>query len=523
MIIKSKKKALLSLILTMLVTTSLAACSTTKNNSTESSPTSAQEISKKETTPVSVNIMTILLSANPPANDNKIKEAIEKATNSKMNIQWVSGNSYPDKLNVTLASGDIPELIYIPDPFNSVFRNMVDQGAFWDLTDFIKDYSNLSTKISETAWNLTKMADGKNYGIPRPRPTEGETFFMFRKDWLDNVGLGVPTTIDELYNVFKAFSEKDPDKNGNNDTIGFAANINNGGAKLSDQIGQLENIFHESNGDWKLVNDQLVYKSFLPEERTALEFMAKLYTEKLIPEDIASLKTSQVKDFVKANQSGAFVDKAGTIVADYLNDLKKIVPTAKELDFIPATTINGYNPKGPGFAGILAIPKTVKEDKMKQILKLVDTWMSDEVFAIQSYGFEGVHYALQDGKKVIDTKKLSDDGGPDFNQIVYVADPYASSVKTSFEPATQELFKKIQDERAKTSQGDISIGLYSPTSLQYLAELQKKVLDMKTKVILGKETLAAWDVFVDQNKSDANVVKMSKEMTDAYNKRIAAE
>lgn len=520
MTMKGKKKALLSFAAAMLVASSLSACGSKDDSS--AAGTAPSQAAKEDTTPVSVNIMTILLSANPPAADNKIKEAIEKATNSKLNIQWVSSNSYPDKLNVTLASGDIPELIYIPDPFTSVFRNMVSQGAFWDLTGYIKDYPNLSTKISKTAWDLTKMADGKNYSIPRPRPTEADTFFMFRKDWLDAAGLAVPSTVDELYNVIKTFSEKDLDKNGKADTTGFAAFMTNG-EKLSDPMGQLENVFHKANGDWKFVNDQLVYKSFLPEERTALEFMNKLYKEKLIPEDFASMKPSQVKDLVKANKSGVFVDKSGTIVNDYLNDLKKIVPTAKELDFIPATNINGYNPKGPGFAGVLAIPKSVKEDKMKRILKLVDTWMNDDVFAIQQYGFEGTHHTVQNGKKVIDTKKLTDDGGPDFNQIVYVADPYASAIKVSFEPATQELFKKIQDERSKTSQADISIGLYSPTAMQYLPELQKKVLDMKTKVVLGKESLAAWDEFVNKTKAEPNVVKMSQEMTEAYKKRMAAK
>jgi putative aldouronate transport system substrate-binding protein len=465
--------------------------------------------------------MTILLNSNPPSSDNKIKEAIEKATNSKLNIQWVSSNSYPDKLNVTLASGDIPDLVYIPDPFSSVFRGMVSQGAFWDVSNYIKDYPNLSGKISETAWNLTKMEDGKNYSIPRPRPTEGETFFIFRKDWLDNTGLKVPTTTDELYQVFKAFGD-DPDGNGKKDTVGFAAFATTG-EKASDPLSQLENIFHKSNSEWKLVDNQLVYKNLLPEEHQALEFINKLYQEKLIPEDFASLKPTQVKDLVKAGKAGAFVDKTGTVVTDYLTELKKIDTKVKETDFVPAININGYNPKGPGFAGVLAIPKSVKEDKMKRILKMVDTWMNDEVFALQTYGFEGTHHTVKDGQKVVDSKKLAEDGGPDFNQIVYVADPYASTVKNYFEPATQELYKKAQDERAKTSQADVAVGLYSPTALQYLPEIQKKVLDMKIKVILGKETLAAWDDFVAKLKADQNLVKISKEMSDAYQKRQGAK
>jgi putative aldouronate transport system substrate-binding protein len=59
--------------------------------------------------------------------------------------------------------------------------------------------------------------------------------------------------------------------------------------------------------------------------------------------------------------------------------------------------------------------------------------------------------------------------------------------------------------------------------MQYLPELQKKVLDMKVKVILGKESINGWDDFVNKMKADPNVVKMSQEMTNAYKKRLVAK
>jgi len=469
--------------------------------------------------PLELSIMTILLSPNPPANDNIIKQAIEKATNSKMNIQWVSANSYTDKLNVTLASGDIPDLVYIDDPFSANFRNMVNQGAFWDLTPYIKDYPNLSSKISETAWTLSKMQDGKNYGIPRPRPAEADRFFIIRKDWLDNLGLKPPTTTDELYNVLKAFKEKDPDKNGKNDTIPFTATVNP--TDMYD-LQAIEGAFTGANGNWKLVDGKMQFTSFLPEEKQALQYIKKLYDEKLIPEDFASMKISQAKDQFKAGQAGMRIDKAGTM-NDFVPAIQKIQPSMKPTDFYPLTSINGYNPKGPGFAGILAIPKKVPEDKMKRILKLVDTWMNDDVFNIQQFGIEGRDYTVKDGQKVLDTQKLAEDGGPDFNQIVYVADPYASSTKNYFPKEANDLYKQIQDERAKSSVADISIGLYSPTAMQYLPELLKDVQDMKIKVILGRESMDAWDQFVEKMKNDPNVVKMAQEMTDAYQKRNAVK
>lgn len=511
---RGRKRIAASLLAVILVVSAmLAACG-------KSADKEGKQADGAGDSPLKVSIMTILISATPPADDNQFKRAIEKATNSQMTIQWVSANNYTDKLNVTLASGDIPDLILINDPFTPVFRNAVTQGAFWDLTPYIKDYPNLNEKISKTAWEMTKMQDGKNYGIPRPRPSEGEQFLIVRKDWLDNLGLKVPTTTDELYEVMKAFVEKDPDKNGKNDTVALAAYLNPPADMAS--LAAIENSFtgaNVRNDKWKLQDGKIVNTAFLPETRQAIEYMARMYKDKLIPEDFASLKLSQTGDMFRAGKAGMIVEKAGTMMSDYYNKMKDINPNFKPTDFYPLTSLNGYNPKGPGFNGLLAIPKSVPEAKMKRILKLVDTWMTDEVFNIQQYGFEGVHHTVQDGKKVVNSEKLAADGGPDFNQIVYVADPYASSTKVFFPKEADELYRKIQDERAKTSVADISTGLYSPTAQKALPEFEKKVMDLKTKIILGREPITAWDDFVAKMKTDPDIIKMSQELTEAYQKR----
>jgi putative aldouronate transport system substrate-binding protein len=514
--LRSTVKAALS---TVAAATALSVILTGCSGGTKGNAGSFDQNGSKNEAPLELSVMTILLSQSAATDDNAIKKAIEKATNSKMKIQWVSGNNYADKLNVTLASGDIPDLTLINDPFTSVFRKSVSQGAFWDVSPYIKDYPNLSSKISKTAWDLTKMQDGKNYGVPRPRPAEADSFLVIRKDWLDNLGIKVPTTTDELYSVMKAFAENDPDKNGKNDTVPFAAFVN-----PSDMgaLGQIENSFTgvntSVNGKWKLQDGKIVNTSFLPETRQSLEYLAKAYKEKLLPEDFASLKLTQASDLFKAGKAGIIAEKAGTMT-DYYDKLKVVNPSFKQEDYYPITSINGYNPKGPGFSGMMAIPKTVPEDKMKRILKLMDTWMNDDVFAIQQYGFEGVDHTVKDGVKVVNTEKLTADNGPDFNQIVYVADPYASSTKVYFPKEINDLYKKIQDERAKSSVADISTGLFSATAQRVLPEYEKKVQDLKTKIILGREQISAWDDFTAKMKNDPDMIKMSAEMTEAYNKR----
>ena len=524
-----KKSFILGVASVTMLASMLTACGGNNGNNknasgsasaTTSTPTnSAPASGAANAEPLKISVMTQQTAPMPPAPDNEIEKLIEEATNTRLEVQWIPQNTYVDKLNITLAAGDLPDLIFIQDPFSAVFRGLVEQGAFWDLAPYYKDYPNLTNGISDTAWELTKQADGGNYGIPRPRPAEGAAFLNIRKDWLDEVGLPVPTTTDELEQALIAIKEK---KN----ITPFPAGIDPNGLNLG-YLASVESAFtgatwSNAYGGWKLADGQLTNTAFLPEERSAIEYLKKLYDEKLLSEDFASIKTDAVNNLFKANKSALIVEKSGNM-RNYYDEIVKIDPNFKETGFYPMTTLNGFSPRDPGFNGLISIPKSVPEEKMKGILKVVDTWMNADVFEYQAWGLEGVHYTMQDGKKVLDTEKANQDGISNYNQIVYVSDPYASTSKDFFEPETQTLYRQIQDDRAKAgSVPDYTIGLNSPTANQNMTEINKDMTDLKIKIILGSTPITAWDDYVNKLKSDATLAKITEEMNDAYRKRMGA-
>ena len=213
-----------------------------KTNGTD--PGTAQQ---EEPTPIS--IMTTFFGAEPPGPDNVIVKEIEKRTNTKLNITWVSPNSYNEKVNVTLASGDMPDLTLIGDNFAPNVRTMAEQGAFWELESYIKDYPNLSEYPKES-WDNSRYQDGKIYGIPRVRGLDGGMVSV-RKDWLDKLKLPVPKTTEDLYNVMKAFTNDDPDGNGKKDTVGLVGSIGSDGLSLGSFI-PIVNTFQDAVDGWKI-------------------------------------------------------------------------------------------------------------------------------------------------------------------------------------------------------------------------------------------------------------------------------
>ena len=58
--------------------------------------------------------------------------------------------------------------------------------------------------------------------IPKTQLSDGQDFLWLRKDWLDNLGLEEPSTMDEVADILRAFISDDPDGNGQADTVGLA-------------------------------------------------------------------------------------------------------------------------------------------------------------------------------------------------------------------------------------------------------------------------------------------------------------
>ncbi|MGG1519208.1 extracellular solute-binding protein [Paenibacillus oryzisoli] len=454
-----------------------------------------------------ISIMTNFSTPEPPGADNVIVQEIGKRTNTKLNIQWVSSNNYAEKTKVTLASGDIPDLMFVSDPFDPLVMQMAKEGAFWELTpELIKAYPNLAAYPS-AVWENSKMQDGKNYGIPAVRPMGGWSFFNIRKDWLDKLGMKMPENMDELFETMKAFTYNDPDGNGKQDTFGLAGNQ---GSFL------FEPLFNSTQGKWKLKDGKLTHIYLEPQTRDAILYEKKLYDEKVIPEDFAVLKLSQFEDMAKSNKAGMWVD---TVEASWrpTEELRKTIPNA---DFLPMTYL--ISPEGKkmayqwrGFNGIFLIPKKVSEEKLKTILQLMDYGSTQEGTDLAWYGFKDVHYTEKDGIKLATEQAKKDIVSQSALGKIFSRDEkYLWAYRTGMPADVFERNKKIVDAREPYLVGDIGNGLYSETANKFGAEIDKKVDDLRVKVIMGKEPISAWDNFIQELSKDATSRRSLRKSTN---------
>ncbi|MDF2923816.1 MAG: transporter substrate-binding protein [Paenibacillaceae bacterium] len=480
----------------------------------------AAAVESKE--PTTISIMTTFYSKEAPTEENLAIKELEKQTNTKLKFTWVTSNNYNDKSNVTLASGDLPDLMLVNDLFTPQIRQMAVQGAFWDVTELVKDYKNL-VAYGEEAWTNTKMQDGRNYGIPRPRPVEGagSAFPVVRKDWLDKLGMSIPETVEDIYQVMKAFKEKDPDGDGKHETVPFAANIE---ATWMGKLMWMEDLLNGSPGRWKVKDGQLVYSALEPGTREALVWANKFYKEGLLPEDAIIMKASQAEELLGAGKAG--FSTLGTIESTYTHELnaKKVDPNA-QIVALPYLTgpFGKMAYKGTGYFGAYLIPKTVPEAKVKKILEFLDWTSTQEADDLMRYGVKDVHYTVQNGVKTPNPDQAYTNSA-DLNQFMGgIVDYYNRAVNVKMDAEMTKRNKAILDERAKVSMSDPSTGLYSETGLLVQKELEQKIQDLKSKIILGKEPITAWDDYANMLKANGDFQKFAKEMNEAYQKRVGTK
>ncbi|ACQ78324.1 extracellular solute-binding protein, family 1 [Beutenbergia cavernae DSM 12333] len=142
---------------------------------------------------------------------------LEEAADVTIEWEEVSAD-WDQKKSTMLAAGDIPDLIVGTNAItNSDFATF--QGLFEDLSDDLDALPNVQgmfEALPETEIMATQP-DGTIYGLPGYRRfwPQTATRQYVNQEWLDNLGLETPTTLDELFDVLVAF--KDEDANGNGD------------------------------------------------------------------------------------------------------------------------------------------------------------------------------------------------------------------------------------------------------------------------------------------------------------------
>lgn len=394
-----KPKVFAWICLTALAAGLLAACGQTQPSAstpsaqTSSSPTATASQTPEAEEPYVAKVLSITFTGEPIADNAAAKLALEEYTNSKIEFTWVADSNYEDKINVMMASNSLPTIVVMKGLTASVISN-ARAGAFWDITGELSKYPNLS-QTNEIVLNNIAI-DGKVFGVPRTRVL-GRNGISYRKDWLENVGLSEPKTIEDVYKMLYAFTYNDPDQNGQNDTYGMTW------CKWYGPLDIIATWFGAGN-QYELDDTGTLIPYFTTEAyMESLRWSKKLYDEGLVNEDFAVRDSAIWTDDFKAEKAGVFID-----VADQGQRLQTELDKVGKTDSVWVIgSVEG--PKGlrnlptTGHAGMVVVTKNgaKNEAELAKALQFLDRCNDKEAQDIFNYGLVDRDYTINSEGQVV--------------------------------------------------------------------------------------------------------------------------
>ena len=431
---------------------------------------------------IPISIMLPLHFPTPPSNE--MQAMLEDWSGFKLDLSWVPDGIYSDKMNTALTTNSLKKVTFVRNTDFLLMKNTIRSGAFWEIGPYLEHYPNLKYLNKDIL--MQAAVDDRIYGLYTERPSSRQGLII-RQDWLDNLGLTVPRTLDELYEVLRGFTYSDPDGNSKSDTIGLA--------DRNDLVyGAFKTVgsYFGTPNNWSIEDDVLTPEFETQAYMDTMNFFKKLYNEQLINRDFAITSKEVQRNMIISGKAGVYIGS--------MTDVQRLYEEAKVLNPAASFTLSNRikGPEGyrvwsiPNFNGLyLFSKKAIKtEEELKHILAFFDRTMDKDVANLLKYGIEEKHYTLENGQVHL-PEKTSQLRVNEVNAfyMLMIADLNNPSV---MEVAEKETLTALADQLSQDNENflviDPAAHLESKTYDERNAELSKIITDATYNYILGNLT-----------------------------------
>ena len=315
-------------------------------------------------------------------------------------VPWNGGTDYLQQLRLRIAAGDLPDVFI---PWGGIEAELIENGAVADLTDLVEVempvyYNNVPTEV----WDFVKSLspDGESiYVLPAVAFTPLGA--MIRGDWLDRLGLEVPTTTDEYVAVLEAFRDEDANGNGDpNDELPISGR--EGGRWMDHLFAPFGIAMREGFPEWDIYDGELQYSAVQPEMKAAIEWIRGLYEDGLLDPETFINTGSVRRAKVTGNLAGSWYHglhwSGGRFTPLYNSGITEVrfdyLPLLEHPDYDGFLTTTDY--RRPGFV----FAADVSEEGIRRTLRAFE-WINDPANREENLeGWEGLNYVIEDGQAI---------------------------------------------------------------------------------------------------------------------------
>ena len=296
------------------------------------------------------------------------------------------------KMQTMVASQTAPDLTltYTMSYIEEYFR----QGGVWDLSEFIDgegQAKNMKAYLGESVLDTARDSEGHLYGITARRATTAKSNIFLRKDWLDELGLEVPTTPDEYYDVIDQMVHNNPD--GRTDVIGL----------FPWQQWNMRAAFSKLAGDQKEVNiasaEDSLQDYYDEGMKDYYQFMNKAYNNGLIHQEYYTVAEDMLKSYIVTGTIASMEynvnGNVDVLRGSLLKTMQENDPDADFVSIAPLKNVNDgvqYSAAYPESGLAAFCPKTADAETVEACMTYLDWLCSEDGGFVLYHGFEGEHF-----------------------------------------------------------------------------------------------------------------------------------
>lgn len=430
------------------------------------------------------------------------QKSLERA-NIDIELTSVLTSELKEKRNLLLTGGKYPE-IFIKSGISADEYGM--DGILIPLEDLIRKYApNLTALLDETdGWQYITAADGHVYSLPMgneeiPRTTP----YWINKKWLDNLGLAEPTNYEELYQVLKAFKEKDANGNGDpNDEIPYSASTTRSPMVLM----AYQDYSYDSSTFMSIIDNELTYVCTDESYKEFLQWLRKLYKEGLLDKNSFTNNIDQQRATGQSGDTlGSFADAGGFQTVGRDNDTDYVILTPFQSGTYPVQ--DPYSPNALAITDACTHPEV--------IVAWADYFYTEEGAALAWMGVEGETYKEnEDGswEWILGEKYGKDVSAVRSSNTIQGTQPHPSIQPEKWSKMSKVIDPNevyLNEQRAKVySMGVVPLPAMSMTQEEketvssIKADTDAYVSQYLAQVVTGQVELEnSWDDYVDTLKA----------------------
>ena len=370
-----------------------------------------------------------------------VLDTIQEISGIHFDFTTANGAADRDNFNLMVAAGDYCDIIFDMSYYSTGLEGAVEEGIIQDLADVLpekcptywsyltKDTSTLMAAYTDSGYMPTICALTPEVGQEVVGP-------VLRKDWLDEFGMDMPETYDDLYDYLEAaYTEK-----------GAMMELQSTDG-ISVDLGYGENL---SLGEYEVIDGQVEYALGTERLKNYLSLMNRLYTAGIISQDFFSSSNSDLSSQARmdfGSGSNSFLSVAANNTSDIMMN---VTEDSFEMAVMPYVSADGATENHVGAGTLLGMMKdsdawafSADCDDIDPLLDLVEYLFSDDAYLLTNYGVEGETYTLDENGDPSYTDLIINN--PDGLSYFFASYVYATNAAWSFVPFLNDMSRTFYD------------------------------------------------------------------------------